>query len=107
MAMLTPLFSNIRTSFGMSPMVAISPAGLLNVLFAFRHAVVVVADADNLRHTAEETCKRLHHARRKFHRPLLALDVRSLRVADVPSGVRIHPHVETVIFDGLDHFLRN
>ena len=85
----------------------VHPAGLLNILFAFRYAAVVIADADNLGHAGEESSKRLDHRWSKLHRPLLAGDVSSIRVAHEPSGVRIYPHVQTMVLNGRNHLLRH
>src|SRR5260370_7059357 len=80
------------------------PAGLLNILLTFRNAIVVVADADNLRYAAEQSRKRLDHRWRKLHGPLLASDVSCVRVANKPSSVRVHPTIYTMALDGLDAF---
>src|SRR5882724_8137166 len=84
-----------------------SPAGLLDILFTFRNAIVVVADADNLRYAAKQARKRLDHRWRKLHGPLLACDVSGVWVAHKPSGVRVYPHIETMAVDSLNDFFRH
>src|SRR5882757_7238894 len=86
---------------------SVRPAGLLNIFLAFRNAIVVVADTDNLRYAAEQSCKRLDHRWRKLHGPLLASDVSCVWVAYKPSGVRVYPHIETMALDGLNDFFRH
>ncbi len=85
----------------------VCPAGLLNILFTLGYALEVVTDADNFRHAAEESGKRLDHRGRKLHGPLLARDVRRIRVAHEPFGVRVDPNVQTMLLDGLNHLLRH
>src|SRR5260370_18793304 len=82
-------------------------ACLLNVLFAFRYAVVVVANTDNFRHAAEKSGKRFNYGWRKFHSPLLARDVRRIWIAHEPFGVGVKPHVQTMVLDGFNHFFRH
>src|SRR5260370_9094114 len=82
-------------------------ACLLNVLLAFRHAVVVVANTDNFRHAAEKSCKCLDYGWRKFHSPLLARDVRRIWIAHEPFGVGVKPHVQTMVLDGFNPFFRH
>jgi hypothetical protein len=74
----------------------------LNILLAFRNAVVVVADTDNLRYTAKESRKGLDHRGRKLHGPLFARNVGCIWVAREPSGVRVCPHIETMAIDRLE-----
>src|SRR5262249_27992313 len=78
-------------------------ASFLNVLFAFRYPSVVVAYANNLRHSAEKSRKRLDHGWGKFYGPLFACDVRRARVSHEPSDIRVDPDVETVLLNRLDH----
>src|SRR5215471_17824314 len=80
-------------------------ARLLNVLFALRHALVVVTYTNNLRHTAEESGERLDYCWGKLHGPLLARDMRCVRVAHKPSGIRVEPHVETMLLNRFNHFV--
>src|SRR5208282_4167037 len=80
--------------------------GLLNIFFTFRNAFEVVTYADNLRHSAKQSRKRLDHRWRKLHGPLLASDVSCVWVAQKPSSVCVYPNVETVILDGLDYLFR-
>src|SRR6266478_3642033 len=78
------------------------PAGLLNILLTFRNALVLVANTDNLRHSAKQSRKRLDHRWRKLHGPLLACDVSCIWVAHKPFRVRVYPHIETMALDGLN-----
>src|ERR1700686_3178226 len=82
-------------------------SGLLHVLFAFGNAIEVVTDADDFRHAAQKSSKRLDHGWRKFDGPLFACDVGRVRVAHEPFNVRVEPHIQTMVLDGLNHFLRH
>src|ERR1700739_553834 len=78
-------------------------AGLLHVFFAFGYAREVVAHADDFCDPAEESVKRFDHGRRKFYGPLFTRHVRGVGITHEPVDIRVEPHVESMILDGLDY----
>jgi len=62
-------------------------AGLLNILFTFRYALEIVTDSDNFRHAAKKPANVLTTVGGKLHGPLLASNVRRIRVAHKPINV--------------------
>ena len=70
---------------------------------AFRHRLQVVAHAYDLRDIIHLAVEVGNDGRWKFHRPLLAIDMRAMALWHEPIDAAIDPHNELVRFDNFDH----